>query len=101
MFPEAEAAENAIIDGELLGIDVTGNTLVFDREDNDDCQPVRQSFTITSETIITLDGKPAKLVDLERHSALTLRLSDDGHTIRAIKVVSPDPDDEKPATDDL
>lgn len=97
---EAEAAEDTLIDGDLLEIDATGNTLVFGRDGNDDGQPVRQSFTMTADTIITLDGKPAKLVDLERHSSLTLRLSDDGHTIRAIRATSPEPEDEKSGTND-
>ena len=97
---EAEAAENTLIDGELLEVDANGNKLVFGREDNDDGQPVQQSFTITAETIITLDGKAAKLVDLKRGSSLKLRLSDDGHSIRAIKASSPDDEDDKPETDD-
>jgi RNA polymerase sigma factor (sigma-70 family) len=90
---EAEAAENTLIDGELLEVEPNGNKLVFGREGNDDGQPVQQSFTITAETIVTLDGKPAKLADLRQGSSLTLRLSDDGHSIRAIKATSPESDD--------
>ena len=87
---EAEAAENTLIDGELLDVNANGNKLVFGREDNDDGQPTQQSFAVTPETIITLDGKPAKLSDLKRGSSLKLRLSDDGQTIRAIKAASPE-----------
>ncbi len=97
---EAEAAENTLIDGELLEVEVDGNKLVFGREENDEGLPVQQSFTITAETIITLDGKPAKLVDLKRGSSLKLRLSDDGHAIRAIKAASPEAEDDKPEADD-
>lgn len=98
---EAEAAENSVIDGELIDVDANGNKVVFGREENDDGQPVRQSFAITAETIITLDGKPAKLTDLKRGSLLKLRLADDGHSIRVINATSPEADDdENSATDD-
>ena len=97
---EAEAAENSLIDGELLEVDANGNKLVFGREDNDDGQPVQQSFAITAETIITLDGKPAKLADLKRGSSLKLRLADDGLSIRAIKAVGSEPDDDDGKRDD-
>ena len=90
---EAEAADNTLIEGELLGIDSKGNKLVFGREENDEGQPVQQSFTITAETIITLDGKQAKLADLKKGSSLTLRLGDD-NSIRAIKAMSPEADDD-------
>lgn len=92
---EAEAAENTLIEGELLEVDATGNKLVFGREDNDDGQPVQQSFAITAETIITLDSKPAKLADLKRGTSLKLRLSGDGHAIRAIQAASPEAEDDK------
>jgi RNA polymerase sigma factor (sigma-70 family) len=91
---EAEAAENSVIDGELLEVDAKGNKLVFGREENDEGQPVQQSFAITVATIITLDGKPAKLVDLKRGLSLKLRLADDGQSIRAIKAMSPERDDD-------
>lgn len=95
---EAEAADNTLIDGELREVDANGNKLVFGREENDEGQPVQQSFAITAETLITLDGKPAKLADLQRGSSLKLRLADDGQTIRAIKAMSPEADDD---ADDL
>lgn len=91
---EAEAVENTVIDGALIEVDATGSKLVFGREENDEGQPVQQSFTITADTIITLDGKPAKLAELKRGSSLKLRLSDDALTIRAIKATSPEPDDD-------
>ncbi len=97
---EAEAAENTLIEGELIEVDANGNKLVFGREENDEGQPIQQSFTITAETIITLDGKPAKLTDLKRGSSLKLRLSDDGHSIRAIKATSPEPDDDDKSESD-
>lgn len=97
---EAEAAENTLIEGELLEVDATGSKLVFGREDNDDGLPTQQSFAITAETILTLDGKLAKLADLKRGSSLKLRLSADGHAIRAIQAVSPEAVDGKPETDD-
>ena len=97
---EAEAAENVLIDGELLEVDANGNTLVFGREDNDEGQPTQQSFAITADTIITLDGKPATLSDLKRGSSLKLRMSDDGHAIRAIKAGSPEAEEDMPESDD-
>lgn len=98
---EAEAAENSVIEGELIDVDANGNKVVFGREENDDGQPLRHSFAITAETIITLDGKPAKVTDLKRGSLLKLRLADDGHSIRVINATSPEADDdENSATDD-
>ncbi len=97
---EADAAENTLVDGELIEVDSNGNKLVFGREENDEGQPVQQSFTITAETIITLDGKPAKLADLKRGSSLKLRLSDDGQSIRAIKATSPEADDDDKSEND-
>lgn len=97
---EAEAADNTLIDGELLDVDADGNKLVFGREDTDDGQPTQQSFAVTPETIVMLDGKPTKLADLKHGCSLKLRLSDDGHTIRAIQAASPEVDDAKPDTDD-
>lgn len=97
---EAEAAKNTLVDGELLEVDASGNKLVFGREENDEGQPTQQSFTINAETIITLDGKPAKLSDLKKGSSLRLRLSNDGHSIRVIKAMSPEADDDKAESDD-
>ena len=96
---EAEAAENSLIDGEVIEA-TAGNMLVIGREENDDGQPVQQAFAVAAETIITLDAKPAKLTDLRKGSWLTLRLSDDGQSIRAIKATSPEPDDDVPSSDD-
>lgn len=97
---EAEAAENSLIEGELLDVDATGNKLVFGREDNDDGQPTQQTFAVTPEALITKDGKPAKLADLTRGCPLRLRLSDDGQTIRAIKAASPEAENDQPKIDD-
>jgi RNA polymerase sigma factor (sigma-70 family) len=90
---EAEAPENSLVEGELLEVDAAGNKLVFGGEGEDD-KPVQQSFTINAETIITLDGKPAKLADIKKGSLLRLRLSDDGKSIRVIKATSPELDDD-------
>lgn len=97
---EAEAAENTLIDGELLDVDATGNKLVFGREDNDDGQPTKQSFAVTPETLITLDGKPAKLGELKRGCSLKLRISDEGHAVRAIMAASPEAENDQPESDD-
>jgi RNA polymerase sigma factor (sigma-70 family) len=97
---EAEAAENALILGELLKVEPNGETLVVGSEDHEDGQPTRQSIAITTEAIITLDGKPAKLADLKQGSSLTLRLSDDGRGIRVIKATSPESDDDVSPEDD-
>ena len=91
---EAEANDKALIDGELVEIRGDG-TLTIGREENDEGQPVSQTLKTTAETIITLDGKPAKLSDLKQRSAIKLRLSEDGMSIRAIKATSPGPDDEQ------
>ena len=93
MFDEITASS-------LIKVDANGNKLVFGREDNDEGQPTQQTFTITTETIITLDCKPAKLADLPRGCSLKLRLSDDGHIIRVIKAASPEVEDDKSETDD-
>ena len=97
---EVEAAENTFIEGELLEVDANGSKLVFGREDTDEGQPIQQSFTITAETIITLDGQPAKLADLKQRSSLVLRLYDDGFTVRAIKAISSEADDDDKSEND-
>lgn len=84
--------------GTLLNLGANGNNLDFNR-DNEDNQPTWRSFAITAETIVILDGKPAKLVDLKRGSSLKLRLSDDGHAIRAIKASPPEAEDDKPESE--
>lgn len=96
---EAEAAENTLIDGELLEVDANGNKLVFSREENDDGHATQQSFAGTPETIITLDDKPAKLANLKRGCSLKLRLSGDGHALRAIVAASPEAEDAKSGAD--
>ena len=96
---EAESAEHTLLEGEQLEFDTNGK-LVFGCEDNDDDQPIRQSIAISDETIVTLDGQPSKLADIQRGSWLRLRLSYDGQTIRAIKAASPEIEDETPETDD-
>lgn len=93
---EAEAADHSLIEGELQAFDPDSRTLVLCREENDDGQPVRQSLTVTGETILTLDGKPAKPAELPRGASLRVRLSDDGQTIRALSAVSPERDDDGP-----
>ena len=68
--------------------------LTIGREENEDGQPVRQSLKTTADTMITLDGNPAKLTDLKRGASIRLRLSADAMSIRAIKATSPEPDGE-------
>ena len=97
---EVEAAENTFIEGELLEVDANGSKLGYGRDDNDEGQPVQHSFTITAETIITLDGQPAKLADLKQRSSLVLRLYDDGFTVRAIKAISSEADDDDKSEND-
>ena len=92
---EAEATENSVIDGELIEVDANGSKLIFGREENDDGQPVQHAYAITAETIITLDGKPARLTELKRGSSVRVRLADDGASIRVIKATSPEPDDDR------
>jgi hypothetical protein len=92
---EAEPGESeAIIPGRLLEVDAAAKQIKMDREEGDEDQPIQQSFKITTETIIRLDGKPAKLVDLRPGCTIRLRLSDDGSSVRAIGAASPEPDDD-------
>lgn len=94
---EMEAAANTLIEGELLRVAPTGDKLVLVREDDaEDDAPTRveQSLTLNAETIIELNGKSARAVDLAPGSSLKLRLSDDGRSIRAIQAVSPESNDD-------
>ena len=91
---EAEAPENTLIAGQVLEVDANGSKISIGLEDDDDDHPVRQSVTITAETLISLDGKAAKLADLTPGTAILLRLSDDGLSARAIKATTPEPDDD-------
>ena len=97
---EAEAAENTLIEGELLEIDLPANRLIVGREDNDDGLPARQSLEITGETLILVDGKPAKPGDLQPGSQLKLRLTDDLRSIRAVSATHPELEVEAADSDD-
>jgi RNA polymerase sigma factor (sigma-70 family) len=90
---EAEAAENTLIETDLLDVDSQLNLLTIGSEENDDGAPVRKSLKIPAEVIITLDGKPAKLADLKPGTSLKLRLADDGQTVRVVQAVSPEAED--------
>lgn len=90
---EAEAAENTLTNGRLLELDLKGNCLLLGRDENDDGLPIQQLYTFNADTIVVLDGKPAKLADLMPGAPLTLRLADDGQSIRAMRAGSPDKDD--------
>ncbi len=87
---EAEATENSLVDGELIEIGGDG-TLTIGREENEEGHPVRQTLKTTADTLITLDGKPAKLTDLKQGASIKLRLSADAMSIRAVKAISPEP----------
>lgn len=89
---EADAAENSLIAGEFLEIDAQGQTLSFHPEGDESEEPCRKSIAISPDLIMTVDGKPAKVTDLKKGAWLTLRLSDDGASIRAIKANSPEPE---------
>jgi RNA polymerase sigma factor (sigma-70 family) len=97
---EAEAAERSVIEGELLEADANASKINVYREEGPEGQPIQQSFAITADTIIWLDSKAAKLADLKPFSSILLRLSDDGHAVRAIKATSPEPDDDEEESDD-
>lgn len=92
---EAEAREDSLLSGELLSADAKGGKLDLALEEGEDGKPVTKSLVVTAETIISLDGKPAKPADLRPGSTIQLRLSDDGLSVRAIKATSPEPDDDK------
>jgi RNA polymerase sigma factor (sigma-70 family) len=97
---EAEAAEHSVIEGELLEVNAdTGKINVY-REEGPEGQPIQQSFTITADTIIWLDDRATKLVDLKPFASILLRLSDDGRSVRAIRAKSPEPDDDEEESDD-
>lgn len=87
---EAEAVEHSVIEGELLEVDAGASKIKVYSEEGSKGQPVRQSFIITADTIIWLDGRATKLVDLKPFSSILVRLSDDGHFIRAIRAMSPE-----------
>jgi len=93
---EAEAPEKTLIAGQILEVDANGSKISIGLDDGDDGQLVRISVFVTAETIISLDGKAAKLADLKVGSSILLRVSDDGHSsVQAIKATSLEPDDDK------
>ena len=99
---EAEAAENTLLDGAFVAVDMQGGQLSVDCEPGEDApgtpdQPVRRTFAVSAETLVMLDGKPAKLTHLPRGASLRMRLTDDGQTVRAITATSPEADDDAPA----
>ena len=79
---EAEAAEHSVIEGELQELKADANTIYIELEDVADGQPRVKPFSITPETIIWLDFKPANLTDLKQGCGIMLRLSEDGSSVR-------------------
>lgn len=94
---EAEATDGAVIEGELLLIDPKDNRLHVRCGDDDEGRNQERALLINAETIVTVDGRTATSSDLKRGSVLTLRLADDGRSVRAIKATSPVKDDEDSA----
>ena len=89
----SEAAEHLMFEGELTELNADNARISIENE-SDDEQTTTRSFTLTPETIVWLDLKPAKLSDLKREMWVVVRLSDDGNTVRAIKATTPDPEDD-------
>ena len=89
----SEAAEELMFEGQLTGMN-NDNTRIFLEKECDDEQITTRSFTITPETIVWVDLKPAKLADLKSEMWLVVRLSEDGNTVRAIKATTPEPEDD-------
>ena len=89
----SEAAEHLMFEGELTELNAD-NTRISIENESDDEQTTTRSFTLTPETIVWLDLKPAKLSDLTPEMWVVVRLSDDGNTVRAIKATTPEPEDD-------
>lgn len=89
---EAEAAEDAIIEGEVLRSDVELGQLFLGLEDDDDV-PAQQAFEVNEETMITYDGAPAGLSDIRIGSMVRLRLAADQTAVRVIQASSPAPNE--------
>ena len=89
----SEAAEHLVFEGELAELNAD-NTRISIENEGDDEQTTSRSFTLTPETIVWLDLKPAKLADLKREFWVIVRLSDDGNTVRAIKATTPEPEED-------
>ena len=89
----SEAAEHLMFEGELTELNADITRISIENE-SDDEQTTTRSFTLTTETIVWLDLKPAKLSDLTPEMWVVVRLSDDGNTVRAIKATTPEPEDD-------
>lgn len=89
---EAEAEDNTLLEGRFL--EEVNGTIHMDQEDGEEGQLVRHTLSATAETIVLMDGKPAKIADLKRGASIRLRVSSDGNSVRAIKAISPSLGDE-------
>ncbi len=94
---EAEADDKSLRWGELISFDEKTGKLVL-RGEGDNDQPIDYSLTMSAETLILLDNKPALPADLKPGAQLLLRLGE-GNTIRALKATSPEPEEEDDAAD--
>lgn len=94
---EAEADDKSLRWGELVSFDEKTGKLVL-RGEGDNDQPIDYSLTMSAETLILLDNKPALPADLKPGAQLLLRLGE-GNTIRALKATSPEPEEEDDAAD--
>ncbi|MBS0260556.1 MAG: RNA polymerase sigma factor [Planctomycetes bacterium] len=88
---ELEGDEFPIVNGAVIAIDTqTGRIQVA--VDTEDDGGAHREWTLSAETLILLDGKPAQAGDLKAGSEIRLRLADDQQTVRAIRAVSPEPE---------
>ena len=88
----SEVAEHLMFEGELTERNADNTGISIEKECDD--EQLTRRFTLTPETIVWLDLKPAELVDLKKEMWVAVRLSEDGTTVRAIKATTKEPEDE-------
>jgi hypothetical protein len=80
-------------EGKLTERNADSTRISIEQEGEDDAPASSRSLTVTPETIVWLDLKPARLADLKSGVWVVVRISDDGSTVRAIKATTPEPEE--------
>ena len=91
---ETEAEASQILEGELQAIDLTKNELMLSTETEDD-EIVDRRLKIDTSIVVQSMGKGIPVADLRKGCSVTIRLDDDGQTIKAMNVDFPELDDDE------
>ncbi len=90
---EAEANPQTIIMGSIVGIDPKAGTVIVETEDDNDTL-IKVPLKIDGNAVIEVDGKRSEVVSVLLGSEVILRTTADRSSVRAMRVTSPEKDDD-------